>query len=146
VSKRRIRSRGSAMLELVLIAPWIFFLFIGALDWGFYAYALISVQSAARSAALYTSSSSTLAGDASAACTVVLAEMRSLPNVGAGTTTCTSNPVVTATSVTVPTLGASTATASQISVVYQSISLVPIPALLPKQFTARRTVTMRVRT
>ena len=43
VEKRR-RSRGGAMMELVLFAPWIFLLVIGALDWGFYASALISLQ------------------------------------------------------------------------------------------------------
>ena len=45
----RKSARGGAILELVLMAPWIFFLFIGVLDWGFYASALISLESGVRS-------------------------------------------------------------------------------------------------
>jgi Flp pilus assembly protein TadG len=131
-------SRGSAMLELALLGPWIFFLFIGALDWGFYAYALISLQSAARSAALYTSTSALTVADSATACSFVLAEMASLPNVGAA---CGSNPVVTATSV----VGPDSATATQVSVTYTSLSMIVIPGLLKKQFTITRTVKMRLR-
>lgn len=129
------------MLELALISPWVFFLFVGALDWGFYSSALISLQAAARSAALYTSTSSTTATDSATACTIVLGEMRSMPNLGPSVTSCDSNPVVTATSVT----GPDSATAAQVSVQYTSVSLIPIPGLLPKQFTATRIVKMRLR-
>jgi Flp pilus assembly protein TadG len=127
------------MMEMVLIGPWIFFLAIGALDWGFYSSALVSVESAARSAALYTSSSSTgTATDLSNACKIVMGEMQRVPNV----TTCGSNPVVTATLVNP---GPDSAPAAQVSVTYQSISLIPIPDVLAKQFTVTRTVTMRCR-
>lgn len=131
------------MLELVLISPWIFLLFIGALDWGFYASALISVQAAARSAALYTSGGSSVAADSDTACAIVLDEIRKLPNIGSSTTTCGTNPVVTATSLT---SGPDGAVATRVSVQYQSITLIPLPGLLARQFTVTRSVTMRVRT
>jgi hypothetical protein len=129
------------MMELVLFAPWFMLLFVGALDWGFYAAALVSLQAGVRSAALYTSSSTGAASDLDTACAIVLGEMRKLPNIGNGVTTCGSNPIVTATPVT----GPDAVGAAQVSVTYQSVSLIPIPGLLAKQFTIRRVVTMRVR-
>lgn len=142
---RRKRSRGGAMLEIALMGPWVFLLFIGALDWGFYAYALISTQAAARSAALYTSSSdattANTAANVAAACNIVLGEMRYLPNIGSAASTCDSNPVVTVE----PVSGPDSANASRVKVVYQSVPLIPIPGLLQKQFTAVRIVMMRVR-
>lgn len=142
MGKRKTGRRGASVIELVLISPWIFFLFIGALDWGFYASALISVQAAARSAALYTSTGATAAGDTATACTIVLNEIRKLPNIGTGTTTCGTNPVVTATSLN----GPDGVAATKVSVQYQSITLIPLPGMLVRQFTVTRNVTMRVRT
>lgn len=130
------------MMELVMIGPWIFFLSIGALDWGFYATSLVSVAAAARSAALYTSTGTATASDSDTACTIVLGEIRKLPNIGNAVTSCGSNPVVTATAVT----GPDSANASKVSVKYQSISLIPIPGLLAKKLTVTRTVTLRLRT
>lgn len=137
----RRRSRGTAMLEVALISPWVFMLFIGALDWGFYSYALITLQSAARSTALYTSESAAAATDTITACNIVLAEMRSLPNIGSSVTTCDSNPNLTLSSVPGPDL----APASQVSVRYQTVRLIPIPGLLTNQITITRTVKMRLR-
>lgn len=141
-SGTRASRRGNSIIELVLISPWIFVLFIGALDWGFYASALISIQAATRSAALYASSSSSLAGNSDVACQMVLNEIRKLPNIGDSTTTCGANPVVTAQQVT----GPDGAAATTVSVQYQSITLIPLPGLLAKQFIVTRSVTMRVRT
>ncbi len=45
-SKRR--QRGGSLVEVALLAPWIFFLFVGIFDFGFYAYAAICTQNAAR--------------------------------------------------------------------------------------------------
>ena len=67
---------------------------------------------------------------------------RSLPNIGTSTTTCTSNPIVTATAIT----GPDSASGAQVSVQYQSISLIPIPGILAKQFTITRIAKMRLRT
>ena len=135
------RERGGAMMEMALLMPWVFLLFIGALDWGFYAYSLISMQAAIRTAVLYTSSSTTTAADSDTACTLVLQELKGLPNIGSGATSCTGNPIVTAVGVN----GPDSAPASQVSVTYNSISLVPIPGLLAGKFTITRSGKMRIR-
>jgi Flp pilus assembly protein TadG len=135
------RERGHAMLEAALLLPWALFLFVGAFDLGFYNYALISTQNAARVAAWYTSQTATTSSDASTACTYALAELSSMPNVGTSVTTCAASPVVvTATQVT----GADGALASQVSVSYTSPQLIPIPGALPSQYTFDRTVQMRL--
>jgi Flp pilus assembly protein TadG len=139
---RKRAQSGVAVLEMALFAPWFFFLFVGALDWAFLASALISLQSAASTAALYTSTSSSTAADSSQACNLVLGEMRKVPNIGTAVTTCSGNPVsVTATSV----IGPDSATSSQVTVTYGTISLIPIPGLIPGQFTLTRSVIMRLR-
>lgn len=137
---RRKRSKGTAMLELALLSPWVFLLFIGALDWGFYGYALISLQAAARSAVLYTATNSGTATNSTMACSIVLGELRKLPNM-TSTSACTSNPVVTATTYT----GPDSAAAAQVSIQYQTISMIPIPGLLARQFTITRIAKMRIR-
>ncbi len=48
---------GSAIIEMALLMPWLVFLFVGILDFGFYTYAAICTQSAARAAAVATSQS-----------------------------------------------------------------------------------------
>jgi Flp pilus assembly protein TadG len=128
-------------MEMAMIAPWAFLLFIGALDWGFYSYAVISLQAATRSAVLYTAGSTATSTDSATACTIVLGELRNLPNIGSTVTTCGSNPVVTATSVT----GPDSAAAAQVSVRYQTIRMIPLPGLLTNQFTITRTAKMRLR-
>jgi Flp pilus assembly protein TadG len=133
------------MVEMALLAPWVFLLFIGALDWGFYAYALICLQDAARSAALYTSSGPLTAGDSATACTIALKELEKLPNIGSSASPpCSTNPIVTATEIT----GADSPDsnpASKVVVTYQTIRLIPIPGLLNNQFTITRVVKMRER-
>ncbi len=133
--------RGHAMLEAALLLPWVLFLFIGTFDLGFYNYALISTQNAARVAAWYTSQSKSTAADATTACTYALAELQALPNVTSSLNTCSASPVVvTATQVT----GTDGAEASQVSVTYTSPVLIPIPATLPSQYSFNRTVQMRL--
>ncbi len=131
------------MLEMAFYLPWIFFFFIGAVDWGFFAYALVSVENAARVAAMYTSTSSATVADSSGACTIVLNEMKTLPNIGTTVTSCGgTNPIsVSATQVTGPDGSA----ASKVTVTYTSLNLVPIPGLLQKGFTWNRSVTIRLR-
>ena len=141
MKKNRSR-RGSAMLELAMLSPWIFFLFIGALDCGYYCYALITLENAARVAALYTSTASTTADDASTACTYVLQEMRALPNVGSSVTSCAANPVTVTAQLENATDGTS---ASKVSVSYQSLPLIPLPGLLQGRYTWTRAVKLRVR-
>jgi Flp pilus assembly protein TadG len=130
------------MMEMVFISPWIFLLFIGALDWGFYASALVSLQAGVRSAVTYTATGSSTASSSSEACTIVLNEIRKLPNIGSGTTDCSSNPVVTAEYLA---SGPGGSPASRVTVTYTSITLVPMPGLLRKQFTVTRRAVMRLR-
>lgn len=140
--RNRKRARGSAVIEVAMMMPLIAFLFIGALDMGFYTFALISIEDAARVAALYTSTSTSTAADATGACTYVIGEIKTLPNIGNTVTTCSTSPlVVTAQSVT----GAASTTASLVSVTYTSALLIPIPGLLAEQFTWTRTVKMACR-
>jgi Flp pilus assembly protein TadG len=136
----RRRDKGHAMVEVSLFAPCILFLFVGALDLGFYCYDLISTQNAARAAAAYTSSSSSSAADAAGACQYALGEMKSMANVR-GLTSCDSYPlVVTAASVT----GADGSPASQVSVSYRTDQLIPIPGLLAGRITIRSVTRIRV--
>jgi Flp pilus assembly protein TadG len=130
------------MLEVSMMLPLVAFLFMGAFDMGYYAYALISVQDAVRVAALYTSTSSTTAADSTTACTYVINELKSLPNIGNSVTSCSGTPLtVTAQSVA----GAGTTSATLVSVTYQSSYLFPIPGVLANQFTWTRTAKMPLR-
>lgn len=131
------------MVESCLLFPWFVFLFIGALDAGFDLYALIGVQSAARIAVLYTSSSSSTANASAAACTLVLQDLNYMPNIGSTVTSCSALPLeVTATGPTTDQFGNSYST---VSVTYQTMSLIPIPGVLAGQFTITRTAQMQLR-
>src|SRR5687767_4549994 len=140
-SKRfRTTCRGHAVLEVALLSPWLFFLFIGALDMGFYAHAIIATQNAARAAAAYTSRTSTKAADSTSACKYALAELKAMSN-ARSLTTCNSSPlIVTASAVT----GADGWLASSVSVTYQTDKLIPIPGLAG-QLNVTRTVQMIVK-
>ncbi len=138
--ERRHGARGHAVIETALMAPWIFLLFIGIFDLGFYAYAGIVTANAARVAALSTSNSVASAADSTTACAYALEEMRSLPNVGNSTTTC--GTVVTAAAVAV--VEADTSTTSQVTISYQTIPLIPIPGLTGRM-TITRVAQMRCR-
>ncbi len=140
-ARRRGSQSGTSVIELSLLFPWIFFLFIGAFDMGFYTYSLIAVENAARVAAEYTSASSTVAGDTAGACTKVLAELAMLPNMG-GVTGCSGSPLtVQAASVT----GPDGNPATSVSVTYSGNSLVPIPGLLMGKLNVTRIAKMRVK-
>lgn len=139
-SRRSCRSKGSAMIELVLLSPWLFFLFVGVVDMGFFCYDLIAVENAARVGAEYASKNFTTASDSTGTCTRVLAELASLPNVN-GLSVCTAAPLtVTASSIS----GPDGNPATSVSVTYQSPGLIPIPGLLMKQLNVTRNVQMRV--
>lgn len=133
--------RGSSIVEFTLLAPWYLFLFLGAVDMGFYNYALISVQGAARVAALYTSTSTATAADSATACTYVLDQLRMLPNVPSSLTTCSASPVTVTASLTT---GPDGNDASTVTVTYVLPTLVGIPGVLTGQYTAVRSVQMRL--
>ena len=141
--KQRIQQsgrRGHAALEVALLSPWIFFLFIGTLDMGFYTHALIATQNAARAAAAHTSRNSLTAADSGSACQYALDELKAMSNVRT-LANCGSTPlIVTATAVT----GVDGWPASSVSVTYQTNRMVPIPGLVG-QLNITRTVQMMVK-
>jgi len=142
--------RGSAVIEISLLAPWILFLFVGVFDMGMYTYSMIGVENAARVAAEYTSQSANVAADNTGACTRAMAEMAMLPNVSSQSN-CSSgggNTVV----VTATLLGSSPLPASvdgqpatQVQVTYTGNRLIPIPGLLMGQLNITRSIQMRVK-
>ena len=146
--KRDSRRRGHAVVEVALMAPWILFLFVGALDFGFFAYAAIATENAARVAALYTSSSTATAADTTTACQLVLQEMNLMPN----TKTLNSCATPTTVSATAPigvradaVTGADGANATRMTVTYRTVNLIPIPGILMGQMTITRSAEMRVK-
>lgn len=138
-SRRRKRSRGHSVVEVAILGPWIFFLIAGVLDVGYYAYAMIATQNAARAAAEYTSRSTKTAGDSDIACQYALTGLHDMPNVR-GLSSCGAEPLtVSAAQVT----GVDGSLASSVSVTYKTPMLVPIPGLMG-QLNITRTVQMRI--
>lgn len=140
---RPSKRKGNNIIEFAILAPWFVFLFVGAIDMGIYNYALIGVQNAARTVALYCSTSSTTCPSTSTApCLYALDQLRDLPNVGSSVTAPCTSPVTVQVSYVA---GPDGNTAAQVTVSYTSPVLVPTPGGLPNQYTASRTVTMRTR-
>jgi Flp pilus assembly protein TadG len=152
---RRERSEsGNSIVEVALMAPWIFFLFVGVLDFGFYAYAGICMENAARIAALQTASNSALTSDQlqTLACNAAALEMARVPNQYNFIAGCGSGPL----QVTQQTLNNSTApkcadcgadasaVSSLVTVKYQSNMFVPIPGILANQLNLQRTSEVRM--
>jgi Flp pilus assembly protein TadG len=168
--KSNRRERGQAMVEVTLLCPWIFFLFVGILDFGFYAYSAICVQTAARSAAIQTASGvgSFFQSD-TLACNSALNELNLLPNV-VGVSSCAALPVkvtrktlcnaavgyVTcdatgcadcaseASQAPCSTTPTSCPASSQVAVTYQSTLFVPIPGILTNQLNMTRIAEARI--
>ena len=137
----RRKSKGHAIVELSLMMPWIFFLFVGALDFGFYSYALIAVQNAARVGALSTGYNAQSASSQPDACFHARRELSMMPNSASFLLTCNAAPlVVTATAFT----DAEGMAASRVQVAYDTVQLIPIPGVVPGQMTISRSVEVRV--
>jgi len=135
---------------MALMLPWYLFFFVGTYDWGYYAHALISTESAARVAAEYTSQSSAQASNQAMACILANEELRIMNNVsGTGTPTCAASPVIVTAAQWGPgqtkTGSADLQNASQVTVQYTTIGLIPIPGLLTSSATFYRIVQMRLR-
>jgi hypothetical protein len=147
--RRRISQRGQSIVEACLLFPWFVLLFIGAMDAGFDLYALIGVQSAARIAVLYTSTSSSTANATAAACTLVLQDLNYMPNINGKVTSCSSSAPTTAAPLEVTATGPTTDqfgnSYSTVSVSYLTTALLPIPGVLAAQFTITRTAQMQLR-
>jgi Flp pilus assembly protein TadG len=138
----RDRARGSALIEITLLAPWIFFLLSFVIYMGFSNYALIAVENAARVAAEYTSSSTTAASDQAGACTLIRSELAMLPGLSS-ITSCNSAPLtVTVQSVT----GTDGAAATSVVVSYRGLRLIPVPGFPSGPLYVTRSVQMRVKT
>jgi Flp pilus assembly protein TadG len=138
---RSPRNRGHAVIEVALLSPWIFFLFVGTLDMGFYTHALIATQNAARAGAAYTSRSTLKAADYAGACQYALGELKAMSNVRS-LANCNSSPlIVTASALPA---GVDGSPASSVSVTYQTNRLIPIPGLAG-QLNITRTVQMMVK-
>ncbi len=146
MNNRRKGQRGGSALEMALMLPWYMFLFVGTFDWGYYAHALISTESAARVAALYTSQSAAKAADQADACILANEELRVATNISSsGTPTCASSPLIVTAAAVSGVNSADGNAASQVTVTYTTVSLIPIPLLLPKQATFYRVIQMRLR-
>lgn len=139
--------RGSSIIEFSLIFPWYVFLFVGALDSGFFAYALIATQNAARAAALYCSSSTSAAVDSVTACVYAADQLRGMPNIGVSYSAgCSGSPLT----VTAALLNSSStpqsadgSPATMVTVTYVTPQLIPIPGVFPGQLTITRSVQIR---
>lgn len=148
--RSRRPERGSALVEASILAPWILFLFVGMFDMGMYTYSMIGVENAARVAAEYTSQNTNSANDYRGACTVALAEMSMLPNVGQQSDCNAGNGnsvVVTASALNATSTPASVdgQLATLVQVSYSGNQLVPIPGLLIGRLTITRSAEVRVR-
>jgi Flp pilus assembly protein TadG len=142
--KRKVSEGGNAIVETALMMPWIFFLFLLIVDFGFYGYAAIVTQNAARVAALATARYDSVAGNQTYACLYAKPEMRFLPNYTQFSSgTCSALPLtITATRVTAA--DDATKFASRVSVTYQTVPMIPIPGLMTGQLTITRTAEVRI--
>jgi len=166
--RRKRSERGGAIVEVALLAPWIFFLFVGVFDLGFYTYGAICTQNAARAASIQTASSvGAFYQNDALACTAALNELSLLPNV-MGVTSCSAFPVkvtrktlcsdlakVTYVScdaldssilnpTNTPKNAAAYPASSQVSVTYQSSQFIPIPGILTDKLTITRIAQARI--
>ena len=147
-AKRCGKRSGNAIVEVSLLVPWIFFLFVGVLDVGFYNYALMAVGNAARVAVLQTSAAASSADNLAAACSAAMNELQSLPNVyGKSVCAASAGSVTQATPVYAdakvgPRLAPDIS--SIVTITYASVPVIPIPGIIPVQMTIVRTAEMRV--
>lgn len=163
------RRSGNSIIEVTFMMPWLLFLFVGVFDFGFYAYALIATQNAARAVAVHNSISKTAATDPDlSGCSIALRELHSAPNVS-GLTGCNSGQITSGSQSTTvafaqvlqvesdycPTPQGSGppscpgtlpggVDAAQAIVTYYTAVLIPIPGLLPGQLKITRTALMPV--
>jgi Flp pilus assembly protein TadG len=143
---RAFRQRGQAVVEVTLLVPWIVFAFVAAFNFGIFAYALISTENAARSAAMYASQSLAVAQSGSIVtqvCPYALGELGDAPGVGSGVTTCTGTPVTVA--VTANTPGSGNLNTVLVSVTYHTMQLIPLPGLMAGSLVITRKVEMPIR-
>ena len=147
-ARRRKGRRGNAIIEFSFLMPWYVFLFVGAIDCGFFSYSLMAVAAGASVATEYAAGSSSTATDATTSCGYALDQLRNMPNVGSGLTTCGTSTVTTSAPVAVTAqavTGPDGNPAARVTVIYLTPNLVPIPGLFPGQLTITKAFTMRLR-
>jgi len=161
---KRVRQRGSTAVEVALMMPWLAFLFVGILDMGFYSFAAISTQNAARAVALQG------ANGLPGGCAAAIGELKWQANMS-NVTTCVSAPAsitstqpvavctgqLSSTSASVCGLPSAvcadcgttacttneTCTSVQGVVTYETIQMVPIPGILTGKLRLTRIAEMR---
>jgi len=165
VRNRRKREKGSALVEAALLMPWVWFLFVGILDSGFYTYSAMATQNAVRAVAIQAGN---LGGVMTSAqmCTSARNEMGFLGNVVLMSNCAASQAAVSnaapiwvcagiLTNVSGSACGLPAATCAdcgldagarsvQAVLTYQSIPLVPIPGILPEQLQLTRIAEARI--
>jgi len=142
---------GNSIVEFSLLLPWFVFLFTGVFDFGFYAYALIATQNAARVAVLHSAANTDTAADQSGACVLAAAELTGLPNVSSSYSGgCSADPITVTSSYcdsSTPCSGSSGSVdggpAAYVSVTYRLPALFRIPIRGVDRIT--RTAEMRLR-
>ncbi len=150
--KKKPSESGNSIVEVALLAPWIFFLFVGVFDMGFYAYSAVSTENAARVASLQTASNPSAPSLQALACNAATLEMARMPNNPSFVAGCASGPLQvtyqTLTNATTPACADcavdTTAVSSLVTVTYQSSLFVPIPGILEGQLNFVRTSEVRV--
>jgi Flp pilus assembly protein TadG len=152
IKKQKAREKGNAIMEFALIAPLLFPLFLVIFDFGLYAYGFISVQNAARVAALRNSGGVESAGDQASACSMAIEELRGMPNVGASfTSTCTGAPVSVTAVLLCPTstncsgdsASVDSYPAAKVTVTYSVPDLFRFPLIAPQSITRSSQMRMR---
>jgi hypothetical protein len=150
----RTRSRrGQSVIEFTLMAPWILLLFMGIFDLGFYCYALVMTENAARVAALRVQEEGGVdAVTRQTVCDFVISEMRMMTNVGfigdadgTNDATCLTPPLQVGVE-DIPISDARSADRIEpgvlVTVTYDTIQLFPIPGIAG-QLSMTRTVLVR---
>ncbi len=137
------RRSGNSIIELTFMMPWLLFLFVGVFDFGFYAYALIATQNAARAVAVHNSISKTAASNDpdKSGCRIAIFELQTAAYGRTLTNDCSAAPLIVTSSVL---KDSNNNDMANVVVSYQSALLIPIPGVLPGQVTITRTAQMMV--
>ena len=146
------KEKGTAIAEFALVAPLLFPLILVAFDFGLYAYAFISVENAARVAALRNSGGTGSASDQTGACSMAIEELRGMPNIGSSfSSSCNDSPLTVTSSLLCPSSnscsGSSASADSQpaalVTVTYSVPDLFRFPLYAPQSI--KRSAQMRIR-
>ena len=133
---------GQALIEVTVMAPLMLLLFAAVVDIGFFCYAAVCTENAARVGALHASTDRDLAASATINQYVradVCAEMKALPNIGSS---CPDS-VLSVSTVGQPFTGADGRPATQVTVTYTTVPLFRLPGLM-STYSITRVVQVRL--